>query len=108
LVYFVNEHNQNIVARCNGKIIIIDTGKCRIPRLTVIDDIWSQGISHAYGGVLSALSAHYTLTPVPDTLTGNGREQLWVEREVVSALYATHQETIVDEEREILGDFSGY
>ena len=57
---------------------------------------------------MSALSAHYTLIPVPDSFTGNGREQLWVEREVVSAIYATHQETIADEEREILGDFSGY
>ncbi|KAF8896315.1 Metallo-dependent phosphatase-like protein [Infundibulicybe gibba] len=38
---------KNIVSRCDGKIIIIDTG-----------------ISHAYGGVLSALSIHYTLTPI--------------------------------------------
>lgn len=74
---------QNIVARCDGKIIIIDTG-----------------ISHAYGGVLSALSIHYTLHPV-----GNDAEQRWVERETISALYPDKRTQIVDEEREIVGDF---
>ncbi|KAF9489422.1 Metallo-dependent phosphatase [Pleurotus eryngii] len=69
-----------IVSRCNGKIIIIDTG-----------------ISHAYGGVLSGLSIHYTLTPVA------GR--VWKEREVVSALYPDRQEVLVDEERVVVGDF---
>lgn len=69
-----------IVSRCNGKIIIIDTG-----------------ISHAYGGVLSALSIHYTLTPV----TG----RVWKEREVVSALYPDRQEVLVDEERVVVGDY---
>ncbi|KAJ7158618.1 Metallo-dependent phosphatase-like protein [Mycena filopes] len=73
-----------IVSRCNGKIIIIDTG-----------------ISHAYGGALSALSIHYTFTPV-DTEDGELR---WIEREVVSALYVDRQETIVDQERELSGDF---
>ncbi|KAJ7104021.1 Metallo-dependent phosphatase-like protein [Mycena belliarum] len=73
-----------IVSRCNGKIIIIDTG-----------------ISHAYGGALSALSIHYTFTPIDDA-KGAPR---WREREVVSALYVDRQETIVDEEREVVGDF---
>ncbi|KAJ6623944.1 Metallo-dependent phosphatase-like protein [Mycena sp. CBHHK59/15] len=75
----------NIVSRCNGKIIIIDTG-----------------ISHAYGGVLSALSIHYTFTPLGDDEDG---EQRWTEREIVSALYADRQEMIVEEEREVVGDF---
>ncbi|KAF7374771.1 Adenylate cyclase [Mycena sanguinolenta] len=73
-----------IVSRCNGKIIIIDTG-----------------ISHAYGGALSALSIHYTFTPV-DNEAGEPR---WIEREVVSALYVDRQEIIVDQEREVVGDF---
>ncbi|KAJ7030384.1 Metallo-dependent phosphatase-like protein [Mycena alexandri] len=73
-----------IVSRCNGKIIIIDTG-----------------ISHAYGGALSALSIHYTFTPI-DNEEGAPR---WKEREVVSALYVDRQETIVDQERELVGDF---
>ncbi|KAJ7364184.1 Metallo-dependent phosphatase-like protein [Mycena albidolilacea] len=73
-----------IVSRCNGKIIIIDTG-----------------ISHAYGGALSALSIHYTFTPI-DNEDGEPR---WSEREVVSALYVDRQETIIDQEREVVGDF---
>ncbi|KAJ7928900.1 Metallo-dependent phosphatase-like protein [Mycena leptocephala] len=73
-----------IVSRCNGKIIIIDTG-----------------ISHAYGGALSALSIHYTFTPI-DNEEG---EPHWIEREVVSALYVDRQETIVDQERQVVGDF---
>ncbi|KAF7312444.1 Adenylate cyclase [Mycena indigotica] len=73
-----------IVSRCNGKIIIIDTG-----------------ISHAYGGVLSALSIHYTFTPVES----DDGEPRWVEREVVSTLYADRQEIIVDEARELVGNF---
>ncbi|KAH6913354.1 Metallo-dependent phosphatase-like protein, partial [Coprinopsis sp. MPI-PUGE-AT-0042] len=73
----------NIVARCNGKIIIIDTG-----------------ISHAYGGVLSALSIHYELHPV-----GKDGENRWVERETVNALYEHHREVLTEDEREIVGDF---
>ncbi|KAJ7285135.1 Metallo-dependent phosphatase-like protein, partial [Mycena rebaudengoi] len=73
-----------IVSRCDGKIIIIDTG-----------------ISHAYGGVLSALSIHYTFTPIGD----EEESQRWTEREVVSALYPDRQEIIVDLEREVVGDF---
>ncbi|KAJ6576663.1 Metallo-dependent phosphatase-like protein [Mycena vulgaris] len=74
-----------IVSRCNGKIIIIDTG-----------------ISHAYGGALSALSIHYTFTPIGDDEEGESR---WVEREVVSALYVDRQEIIIEEERQVVGDF---
>ncbi|KAJ7067071.1 Metallo-dependent phosphatase-like protein [Mycena amicta] len=74
-----------IVSRCNGKIIIIDTG-----------------ISHAYGGVLSALSIHYTFTPVEGS---EDTEPRWIEREVVSTLYADRQEIIVDEARELVGNF---
>jgi hypothetical protein len=80
---------QGIVARCNGKIIIIDTG-----------------ISHAYGGALSALSIHYTLTPIAGD--GTGATQRWTEKEVVSALYPDKQEVLVVDEREIVGDFRGF
>ncbi|KAF9446825.1 Metallo-dependent phosphatase [Macrolepiota fuliginosa MF-IS2] len=72
----------NIISRCNGKIIIIDTG-----------------ISHAYGGVLSALSVHYTLEPV-----GNPIEKRWLETEVVSALYPDRRQVLVTDEREVIGD----
>ncbi|KAK7050885.1 hypothetical protein VNI00_004997 [Paramarasmius palmivorus] len=78
-----------IVSRCNGKIIIIDTG-----------------ISHAYGGALSALSIHYTLKPVagePDS-----EDQKWIETEVVSALYADRQEIIVVDERRFFGNFGDF
>lgn len=77
----------NIVARCNAKVIIIDTG-----------------ISRAYGGVLSALSIHYTLTPLVGS--GTGASQRWQEREVVSALYQDRQEILVVDEREVVGDFT--
>jgi len=74
---------RNIVSRCNGKIIIIDTG-----------------ISHAYGGVLSALSIYYTLTPI-----GDDSARRWQEKEVVSALYHDRQVILAVEEREIVGNF---
>ncbi|KAJ6619566.1 Metallo-dependent phosphatase-like protein [Mycena sp. CBHHK59/15] len=54
------------------------------------------------GGVLSALSIHYTFTPLGDDEDG---EQQWTEREIVSTLYADRQEIIVEEEREVVGDF---
>jgi len=73
----------NIVSRCGGKIIIIDTG-----------------ISHAYGGALSALSIYYTLTPI-----GDDASQRWREKEVVTALYFGRQEVLAVDEREIVGDF---
>lgn len=76
-----------IVSRCKGKIIIVDTG-----------------ISHAYGGVLSALSIKYSLEPI-ETPDGRG-EQRWIEREVVTALYEDKQEVIANDEREISGDFT--
>ncbi|KAF8181545.1 Metallo-dependent phosphatase-like protein [Pholiota molesta] len=73
----------NIKSRCNGKIIIIDTG-----------------ISHAYGGVLSALSIHYSIVPI-----GDHASKRWREKEIVSALYEDRQEIIVTDEREIVGNF---
>jgi len=75
---------EKIVSRCNGKIIIIDTG-----------------ISHAYGGALSALSVEYTLKPIPLL---SSSEKKWREREVVKALYVDHSVILVDEERDIFGD----
>ncbi|KAI8980195.1 Metallo-dependent phosphatase [Trametes punicea] len=77
---------QKIVSRCGGKIIIIDTG-----------------ISHAYGGALSALSVAYTLTPL--TPSSDAREQKWKEREVIKALYVDREVILADDEREIIGDF---
>ncbi|EPQ52810.1 Metallo-dependent phosphatase [Gloeophyllum trabeum ATCC 11539] len=74
-----------IVSRCNGKILIIDTG-----------------ISHAYGGVLSALSIVYSLTPVdagPDSSL-----KTWVEKEVVTALYMDRQEVLAEDMRTVVGN----
>ncbi|TDL25706.1 Metallo-dependent phosphatase [Rickenella mellea] len=68
---------EQIVSRCGGKIIIIDTG-----------------ISHAYGGVLSALSINYTITPSGTTS--------WTEREVISAVYPDREEILVSDERAVL------
>ncbi|OCF30825.1 serine-threonine protein phosphatase [Kwoniella heveanensis BCC8398] len=54
---FIGGHTPNfehIVSRCNGSVIIIDTG-----------------ISSAYGGVLSALEIVYTLTPLDDHTHGH-------------------------------------
>jgi hypothetical protein len=68
--------------------------------------IYPAGITHAYGGVLSALSINYTLTPVAGDVSGS--EQRWMEREVVTALYPDRQEVLVTDEREVIGDFQGY
>ncbi|KAI0300881.1 Metallo-dependent phosphatase-like protein [Russula brevipes] len=76
---------EKIVSRCNGKIIIIDTG-----------------ISHAYGGALSALSVEYALEPVPSS-SSLGKK--WREQEVVRAIYIDHSVVLVDETRDIFGDF---
>ncbi|KAI0058684.1 Metallo-dependent phosphatase [Artomyces pyxidatus] len=76
---------EKIVSRCDGKIIIIDTG-----------------ISHAYGGALSALSVEYILTPLPSLKDGEVR---WAEKEVVKALYEDRHDLLVDAAREVIGDF---
>ncbi|KAH7913548.1 Metallo-dependent phosphatase-like protein [Hygrophoropsis aurantiaca] len=69
-----------IVSRCGGRVIIIDTG-----------------ISHAYGGKLSALSIEYTLTPV----RGGGKK----EQEVIKALYADQEdELLLVDSRDLTGD----
>ncbi|OCH93056.1 Metallo-dependent phosphatase [Obba rivulosa] len=73
---------QRIVSRCGGKILIIDTG-----------------ISHAYGGALSALSITYTLTPSIDA--SNEKKKIWKEKEVVASIYVDKQEELAVTEREI-------
>ncbi|KAJ3554493.1 hypothetical protein NM688_g3082 [Phlebia brevispora] len=78
---------EKIVSRCDGKIIIIDTG-----------------ISHAYGGVLSALSVKYTLTPIPK-YASSPHGQRWIEREVVTAVYADYDEILAVSEQELEGAF---
>lgn len=77
---------KKIISRCDGKIIIIDTG-----------------ISHAYGGVLAALSIEYTLTPAPKSSLSGAKQ--WKEREVVTALYLDHQDILAITERDVEGDF---
>jgi hypothetical protein len=73
-------------------------------------DSWTLGISHAYGGALSALSIHYTLTPAElpaDHMPPGGRQQIWKEIEVVKAVYPSREEILVQNERHVEGDFSG-
>lgn len=73
------------------------------------DHIYVIGISHAYGGALSALSIDYALTPVAtanaDTLTHKG-QQVWVETEVVKAIYEDRDVVLADDERHVEGDFA--
>jgi hypothetical protein len=59
-----------------------------------------KGISHAYGGALSALSVEYTLEDAPSSSS----EKKWTEREVVKAVYVGHSVVLVDEVRDIFGD----
>ena len=76
------------MSRCSGKIIIIDTG-----------------ISHAYGGALSALSIDYSLSPVPE-LSVDSNRKIWMEREVVKAIYVDREVILANDEQEITGDFA--
>ncbi|KDN38423.1 hypothetical protein RSAG8_09517, partial [Rhizoctonia solani AG-8 WAC10335] len=77
------------VSRCDGKIIIIDTG-----------------ISKAYGGVHSALSITYTLTPhIPSRFLAASNERAWTEHEVIKAIYPDKTEVFVDSKREIRGSW---
>jgi hypothetical protein len=77
-------------------------------------DTSTLGISHAYGGALSALSIHYTLTPIEsttdDTPVGESyqRLQVWKETEVVTAIYEDREEVLAHNERQVEGDFAGY
>ena len=87
---------QDAAARSSSSILVkpIRFGKSNILTL------YSLGISHAYGGALSALSIQYTLTPI-----GVDASRRWREKEVVSALYNDRQEVLAVEEREIVGNF---
>ena len=58
-----------------------------------------SGISHAYGGVLSALSIDYSLVPLAHT---PGK---WKEREVVTAVYVDREEILAVSEQELVGNF---
>ncbi|WVR04071.1 hypothetical protein IAU60_001070 [Kwoniella sp. DSM 27419] len=93
----------HMVSRCNGSVIIIDTG-----------------ISSAYGGVLSALEIIYTLTPVDTgdhrqdpfmapqthnsnvTITTEGLKGRFMEREEVHAIYERRRVQLALEEREVV------
>lgn len=66
------------------------------------DQFYPTGISHAYGGVLSALSIEYALTPL-STLSESGQKQ-WKETEFIKAIYEGKEEVFVNEERIVVGD----
>lgn len=69
------------------------------------------GISRAYGGTLSSLEILYTLIPrdelsklesqtIPENLKDSNKvKNLWLEREIVSALYEDRKEVLVQSER---------
>ncbi|KAK0469706.1 Metallo-dependent phosphatase-like protein [Desarmillaria tabescens] len=81
-----------ITARCDGKILLIDTGM-------------SSAYNDGKTGLLSALSIYYTLSPIGRS--ANPKTQRWKEHEVISAFYADEEEiTMIDETREVAGDFS--
>ncbi len=94
---------ENITSRCGGKIIIIDTGKHSNNVVAKAIAHCLLGISRAYGGVLSALSVHYTLEPIGKA--EKPEEQEWQEREVVSALYADRQDVLSEDVRRVVGNF---
>jgi len=78
-----------------------------IPVRTQIDirimceaNLRNKGISHAYGGALSALSMKYTLVPVPSSSS----LKEWREKEIVRAVYLDRSVVLVDEERDVFGD----
>ena len=78
--------------------------------LSLLSDAWTLGISHAYGGALSALSIHYTLTPAELSaghMPPGERQQIWKEIEVVKAIYPSREEILVQNERDVEGDFIG-
>ncbi|GAA5914978.1 hypothetical protein JCM8208_005021 [Rhodotorula glutinis] len=99
---------EGILSRCDGKVLLIDTG-----------------ISRAYGGAHSSLSLTYTLTPASalpladalsfslvtlddpapeQTLAGPQLARTWVETELVEALYTKGRdsETLVRSERVVV------
>jgi hypothetical protein len=91
---------QKIVSRCDGKIIIIDTGRSLdLECDALLIDISIPGISHAYGGALSALSITYSLVPIS---SDDGSER-WKEEEVIVAMYEDRQEVLAMEERAFHG-----
>ena len=80
--------------------IHLNSTKKKHPKIKSHPILILLGISHAYGGALSALSIYYTLTPI-----GDDASKRWREKEVVSALYHDRQEVLAVDEREIVGDF---
>jgi hypothetical protein len=62
------------------------------------------GITHAYGGVLAALSITYTLTPLDKPQVA--AETRWKERETIVAVYVDHEEVLIVDERTIVGDLA--
>jgi hypothetical protein len=65
----------------------------------VLTTLGFVGISHAYGGVLSALSITYTLDPV------DGQSDVWKETEEVVAVYEQSRTVIAIDSRELKGDY---
>lgn len=56
-----------------------------------------------YGGVLSALSIKYGMTPVESA--ASGAKQSWRETETIHAIYEDRKELLVEQERFVQGSF---
>ncbi|KAF8312516.1 Metallo-dependent phosphatase [Clavulina sp. PMI_390] len=83
-----------IISRCDSKILLIDTG-----------------MSSAYGGILSALVVHYTLTPIEADSSAAGtraasanRQKRYTEKEKIEAIYPHKRVHIHTETREVTLD----
>lgn len=68
-------------------------------------------MSRAYGGTLSALDVHYSLTPKERHMTIAGtlhasfaRRRTFVEKEMIYAIYPHKRDLLVSSEREIALD----
>ena len=99
---------QKIVSRCGGKILIIDTGGCLyISESQSVAYLRAgiAGMSHAYGGALSALSVEYTLIPIGEEEDASAEEPQWLEREIVKALYEDREQVLAVDERRVTGHF---
>jgi len=86
---------EHMVARCDGSIIVIDTG-----------------ITPAYGGVLSALRIEYGLFPAQHlplsartTNSSTSSVRRWRELEIVRALYEDGVEELARSDKVIEGNF---
>ena len=96
LIVFDSSRTQNQFSHSNiiRKYVIMPRARFDSDRV--------PGISHAYGGALSALSVEYSLTPAANDASG---EKKWTETEIVKALYLDREVVLAEDQREVVGNF---